>query len=145
MPTVAAASAGVQPAHIGQAGGVLHRDALVPEPFVLLGHGEDEVAELAKAGVGAVGRRLAAVEVDRPATERDGGGRPALRADDAGRPGRGAHPGQAALDDDDAPDAGLGGEHRRPAADRSRPDDHEIGSFRHATPWLAVGSRPATG
>ncbi len=93
---------------------MLHRDPLATGPLVVLGHGEDEVAELAEAGVGAVGRLLAAVEVDRPAAEGDRGGRPALGADDAGRPRR-WRPGPA------GPAPGRRPARRRPPARTPRP------------------------
>ena len=75
---------GRQPAD-GEALAPLHRDPLAAGPLVVLGDGEDEVAELAEAGVGPDRRLLAVVEVDRPAAERDGRRRPALGPDDARR------------------------------------------------------------
>ncbi len=64
----------------------LHRDTLATGALVLVGHGEDEVAEPAKPGIGAVGGALALVERHGPAPERDRRRRAALGADDAGGP-----------------------------------------------------------
>ena len=92
-----------QPADV-EALGLLHRDALAAGPLVVLGDREDQVAQLAEAGVGADRLGLAAVEVDRPAAERDGRRRPALGPDDPGGaassrpsrrgPARGRRPGR---------------------------------------------------
>ena len=122
----------------------LHRHPFATGPLVVLGDGEDQVAELAEARVGAVGGSLAVVEGDRPATERDRRRGAALRPDHAGRPGRGAHPDEPALDDDDAADAARPGEHGRPATDRPGPDDHQVSPIRrhrHASSPLAHDSR----
>ncbi len=130
----------VQPAHIGQAGAVLHRDPLPAQPLVRFCDRQDQIALLAKAGIGAIFRCLPAIEVDRPASERDRRRRAALRPYDAGGPRRGTHPGQPALDHYHPPHAGLGREHRRPAADGSCADDDQIRSIRHATlPCAATG------
>ena len=121
---------------------VLHRDALATESLVLLGRREDEVAELAEARVGAVGGRLTAVEVDRPATERHRRRRAALGPDDAGRARRRAHPDEAAFEHDDPTDPVRRGEDRRPAADRARPDDDQVRSLRHRS---TIGPRGGCG
>ena len=132
---MAAASCGVEPGDV-EAVRALHRDPFATGPLVVLGDGQDQVAELAEARVGAVGGLLAVVEVDRPATEGDRRRGAALRPDHAGRPGRGAHPDQAALEDDDASDAARPGEDRRPATDRPGPDDHQV------SPIRAIGTPP---
>ena len=110
---------------------MLHRDPFPAEPHVLVGRGKDQVAELAEARIGPVGGRLAPVEVDRPATERDGRRRAALGPDDAGRSRRRAHSRQPALDDDDPADPGGRCEDRRPATDRAGPDDDQIRALDH--------------
>ena len=75
--------------------------------------GVEQILQLVESGytlvrpqIGPVGGLLAAVEVDRPAAERDRRRRPALGAHDARGPRRGAHPGQPALDDHDPIGAG---------------------------------------
>ena len=123
----------------------LHRDAFAPGPFVVLGHREDQVAELAEARIRPVGRLLAAVERDGPAAERDRGRRAALRPDDARRAGRGAHPDEAALEDDDAPEARGLREDRRPAADRPAADDDQVCRIGHrGRPPYPISTRAAT-
>ena len=130
-----------QPADV-EALGLLHRDALAAGPLVVLGDREDQVAQLAEAGVGADRLGLAAVEVDRPAAERDGRRRPALGPDDPGGAGARAHPGEAPLEDDDPAGAVRLREVRGPAADRARADDDEVGLVgrRHRS---SIGRRPA--
>ena len=123
----------------------LHRDALAPGPFVVVGHREDQVAELAEARIRPIGRLLAAVERDGPAAERDRGRRAALRPDDARRAGRGAHPDEAALEDDDAPETRGLREHRRPAADRPAADDDQVCRIRSpGRPPYPISTRAAT-
>ena len=122
---------GGQPAHVGQALGVLHRDPRPTGPFVVLGHGQDQVAVLAKAGVGAVRGRLAAIEVDRPATEGDRRRRPALGPHDPGCPRRRTDARPAAIHDDDPTDVVRRREHRRPAAERAGADDDEVRTVGH--------------
>ena len=120
-----------EPADVGEAGRVLHRDPLVSEALVLVGGGEDEVAEFPEPGIRAVGRGLAAIEVDRPAAERDRGGGTALRPDDAGGARRCARPREAAIQDDDPVEPFGRREDRRPASDRARPDDDQVRAVRH--------------
>ncbi len=119
--------------------GALHRDALATGALIGLGDREDQVAELAESGVGAVRRGLAAVEVDRPTAQGDGRGRAALGADDARRARRRAHPGQPALEDDHPSEPGRRREHRRPATDRPRAHDDQVRAIRHAL-VLRIGS-----
>ncbi len=121
---------GVEPGDI-EPRRLLHADPLTTGPLVVLGHRQDQVAELAEAGIGAVRGRLAAIEVDRPATERHRRRCPALGPDDAGRTRRGTHPDQATLEDDHPARAVGRGEDRRPAADRPRPDDHQVRAVSH--------------
>ena len=109
----------------------LHRDAFAAGTLIVVGHREDQVAELAEARIRPVLRLLAAVELDGPTAERDRGRRAALRPDDARRAGRGTHPDEAALEDDDAPDARGLREDRRPAADRPATDDDQVCRIGH--------------
>ena len=77
---------------IGHATGSTARGAIIGAAvggtagaLIVLGHGEDEIAVLDEAGVRAIRAGLAAIEVDRPATEGHRRGGAALRAHDAGR------------------------------------------------------------
>ena len=123
----------------------LHRDAFAPGPFVVVGDREDQVAELAEAGIRPVGRLLAAIERDGPLAERDRRRRAALCPDDACRAGRGAHPEQAALEHDNALEARGFREDRRPAADRPAADDDQVCRFGHrGRPPYPTSTRAAT-
>jgi len=79
----------------------LHRDALTSGSLFILGCGEDQVTELAKARVRAEEVGLAPVKVDAPTAKGDRGRCPALRADHAGRPAAGAITDPSPIDDDD--------------------------------------------
>src|SRR5439155_9163178 len=106
-----------------------HRDALPAEALVLLGHGQDQVAELAEAAVRTDLGGLATVEIDRPAAERDGRRRPSLGPDDPRRAAACALAGEATIEHDDAADARVLREPARPTADRPGSDDDEIGAL----------------
>src|SRR5439155_791368 len=62
---------------------------------------EDQVAELAEARVRADGRRLTAIEIDRPAAERNRRRRSALSPNDPGRSRAGTLAGESLFEDDD--------------------------------------------
>ena len=92
--------ASIDPADV-EAGLPLHRDALASGALFILGCGEDQVTELAKARVGTQEIGLAAIEVDAPAAQGDRRRRPTLRPDHAGRPAAGAIADPSPIDDDD--------------------------------------------
>ena len=119
---------GCQPADV-QPLRTLHGDPLAAEALVVLGHREDQVAELAKPAVGPDLGGLATIEVDRPAAERDGRRRSALRPDDARGAAAGTLPGEPTVQDHDPADARGLREPARPAADRAGADDDEIGAL----------------
>ena len=114
-----------------------------PARSSVLGDREDQVAELAEARIGAVSSRPGwPVEVDRPAAERDGRRRPALGPDDPGGPRASAHPGQAALEDDDA--AGAVGLREVPTPSRrSCPRRRRPGRLGRASSSTRIGRRRA--
>jgi membrane protease YdiL (CAAX protease family) len=125
---------GREPRHV-EAGAALHLDPLAPGALVVVRDREDQVAELAEPRIGSERVPLRAVEVDRPPSERDGLGRPALRAHDARGAAARPLPDDALLEHDHALGAVLPGEHRRPAADRPAADDHHVRRVtRHVPP-----------
>ena len=90
----------IDPADV-EAGLPLHRHALASDALFILGCGEDQVTELAKARVRAEEVGLAPVEIDAPEAKGDRGRCPALRADHAGRPAAGAITDPSPINDDD--------------------------------------------
>ena len=104
----------------------LHGDAEGAVALVTLREREDQVAELAKPGVGTEHLLLRSIEVDREPAQRDGRRRSALRPNDTCRTARGPLTRQILLQDHDAAGPTRRGEPRCPAAHHAGADHHQV-------------------
>src|SRR2546425_10583654 len=115
----------IDPADV-EAGLPLHRDALATGALFIIGGGENQVPELAKARVGAEEIGLAPVEVDAPLAESDRRRGPALRADHAGRPAAGPIAGPSPFEDHDPLRSRGPGKIRGPSTDGAGAHDDDV-------------------
>src|SRR5450759_3311209 len=106
--------------------GLLHGYALAPDPRLVSGAGEDEIAQLPEPGVDPQSSLLPAIEVDAPAPEPHRCRGSALRAHHARGTAAGPDAGSSPLDDDHPFGALSGGKIRCPAADSAGSNHDEV-------------------